>query len=236
MISNSFLFHLGVVILLFNNLGWGQGLDNFEEKKIRMIEYQIRKRGIKDKSVLKAMSSVRREIFVPENLQKDAYSDRPLPIGKGQTISQPYIVAFMTEQLMVGPGDRILEIGTGSGYQAAVLGELAKHVYTIEIIPQLAAKAKSILAILGYKNVTVRAGNGYEGWPSKSPFDRIIVTAAPEKIPTNLTDQLANGGRMIIPVGPRFDIQYLWVIEKDTSGKINKKRVLPVRFVPMVKE
>ena len=236
MICKSFFIQLCLAILLSNNLGWGQGLDNFEEKKIRMIEDQIRKRGIKNETVLKAMSSVRRELFVPENLQKSAYSDRPLPIGKGQTISQPYIVAFMTEQLMVGPEHRILEIGTGSGYQAAVLGELAKYVYTIEIIPQLAANAKSILTMLGYKNVIVRTGDGYEGWPDKSPFDRIIVTAAPEKIPQNLIDQLANGGRMIIPVGPRFDIQYLWVIEKDISGKLNKERVLPVRFVPMVKK
>jgi protein-L-isoaspartate(D-aspartate) O-methyltransferase len=182
------------------------------------------------------MRSVERHNFVPENYRDRAYSDGPLPIGHGQTISQPYIVAFMTEQLQVSSQHKILEIGTGSGYQAAILGELAKHVFTIEIIPELAEGAKNILNHLSYKNITVRAGDGYKGWPEEAPFERIMVTAAPTEVPLELIDQLAPGGRMILPVGAQFLVQYLWVIEKDDQGTVTKEKILPVRFVPMVKE
>ena len=201
-----------------------------------MIKNQLQSRGIRDDAVLDVMRSVERHNFVPENYRDRAYSDGPLPIGHGQTISQPYIVAFMTEQLQVSSQHKILEIGTGSGYQAAILGELAKHVFTIEIIPELAEGAKNILNHLSYKNNTVRAGDGYKGWPEEAPFERIMVTAAPTEVPQMLVDQLAPGGRMILPVGAQFLVQYLWVIEKDDQGTVTKEKILPVRFVPMVKE
>ncbi|MCS5639162.1 MAG: protein-L-isoaspartate(D-aspartate) O-methyltransferase [Candidatus Marinimicrobia bacterium] len=201
-----------------------------------MIKNQLQSRGIRDDAVLEVMRSVERHNFVPENYRDRAYSDGPLPIGHGQTISQPYIVAFMTEQLQVSSQHKILEIGTGSGYQAAILGELAKHVFTIEIIPELAEGAKNILNHLSYKNITVRAGDGYKGWPEEAPFERIMVTAAPTEVPQELIDQLAPGGRMILPVGAQFLVQYLWVIEKDDQGTVTKEKILPVRFVPMVKE
>ncbi|HJM94528.1 MAG: protein-L-isoaspartate(D-aspartate) O-methyltransferase [Candidatus Marinimicrobia bacterium] len=201
-----------------------------------MIKNQLQSRGIRDDAVLDVMRSVERHNFVPENYRDRAYSDGPLPIGHGQTISQPYIVAFMTEQLQVSSQHKILEIGTGSGYQAAILGELAKHVFTIEIIPELAEGAKNILNHLSYKNITVRAGDGYKGWPEEAPFERIMVTAAPTEVPQELIDQLAPGGRMILPVGAQFLVQYLWVIEKDDQGTVTKEKILPVRFVPMVKE
>ena len=201
-----------------------------------MVEDQIKGRGVKDQAVLKAVSTVKRELFVPEKYRDLAYSDRPLPIGYKQTISQPYIVAYMTEQLQVEKHQKILEIGTGSGYQAAILAELANHVFTIEIIPELAEGAEKVLNKTGYDNITVRTGDGYKGWPDQAPFDRIIVTAAPEEIPEKLVQQLANDGRMIIPVGETFFMQYLWLIKKDKDGIVKKEKILPVRFVPMVKE
>ncbi|MCS7338273.1 MAG: protein-L-isoaspartate(D-aspartate) O-methyltransferase [Verrucomicrobiae bacterium] len=191
-------------------------------------------RGITNARVLEVMGKVPRHEFVPENLRAEAYDDGPLPIGYGQTISQPFIVAFMTEQLDPQPTDRVLEIGTGSGYQAAVLAELVKEVYTIEIIEPLAKRAEADLRRLGYTNVFVRVGDGYKGWPEKAPFDAIIVTCAPEKIPEPLIAQLKDGGRMIIPVGPVWN-QELILLRK-RGDKLEKRAVLPVRFVPMTGE
>ena len=225
-----------VLFFLLFSISCTQNDPNFDRLRKLMIKNQLQSRGIRDDAVLEVMRSVERHNFVPENYRDRAYSDGPLPIGHGQTISQPYIVAFMTEQLQVSSQHKILEIGTGSGYQAAILGELAKHVFTIEIIPELAEGAKNILNHLSYKNITVRAGDGYKGWPDKAPFERIMVTAAPTEVPQTLVDQLAPGGRMILPVGAQFLVQYLWVIEKDDQGTVTKEKILPVRFVPMVKE
>jgi protein-L-isoaspartate(D-aspartate) O-methyltransferase len=188
-------------------------------------------RDVTDARVLAAMGKVPRHEFVPANLRDEAYADRPLPIGHGQTISQPYIVAFMTEQLRPKPTDKVLEIGTGSGYQAAVLAELVAAVYTIEIVEPLARRAMADLARLGYTNVWVRAGDGYQGWPEAAPFDAIIVTCAPEHVPQPLVDQLKEGGRMVIPVGP-IGAQELYLLEK-RAGAVQRRAVLPVRFVPM---
>ena len=199
-----------------------------------MVEDQIIKRGIEDKRVLDIMKSVERHKFVPEKYVKSAYKDGPLPIGHGQTISQPFIVAFMTENLKLDPSHRVLEIGTGSGYQTAILSGLSGHVYTMEIIDELVKLSSSVLKKLGFDNVTVRNGNGYKGWAEEAPFDRIMVTAAPEEIPNMLVDQLTEGGVMVIPVGEQFEIQYLWVLTKEQSGSIKKEKILPVRFVPMV--
>jgi protein-L-isoaspartate(D-aspartate) O-methyltransferase len=196
----------------------------------RMVEQQLRGRDIKDLRVLAAMEKVPRHLFVPENVRAQAYGDHPLPIGHGQTISQPYIVAFMTEALDVRPEHRVLEIGTGSGYQAAILGELAGEVYTMEIIEPLAQSARETLERLGYKNVHVRAGNGYEGWPEHAPYDRIMVTAAPEEVPPALVEQLKMGGLMAIPVGSYF--QELRILRRTETGT-ETLRTLPVRFVPM---
>jgi len=225
-----------VLFFLLFSISCTQNDPNFDRLRKLMIKNQLQSRGIRDDAVLEVMRSVERHNFVPENYRDRAYSDGPLPIGHGQTISQPYIVAFMTEQLQVSSQHKILEIGTGSGYQAAILGELAKHVFTIEIIPELAEGAKNILNHLSYKNITVRAGDGYKGWPEEAPFERIMVTAAPTEVPQTLVDQLAPGGRMILPVGAQFLVQYLWVIEKDDQGTVTKEKILPVRFVPMVKE
>jgi protein-L-isoaspartate(D-aspartate) O-methyltransferase len=183
--------------------------------------------------VLEAMLRVPRHLFVPPDMQPFAYDDRPLPIGLDQTISQPYIVAFMTEELQTAKNQRVLEIGTGSGYQAAVLSGLVKEVYSIEIVPELADRARRTLAAGKYTNVTVRTGNGYLGWPELAPFDRIIVTAAPPEMPKALVDQLALGGRMIAPVGTVF--QDLIVVTKTAKG-VREQRTIPVRFVPMVQK
>ncbi|HHE55191.1 MAG TPA: protein-L-isoaspartate(D-aspartate) O-methyltransferase [Caldithrix abyssi] len=196
----------------------------------QMVEHQIIARGVKDANVIRAMEKVPRHKFVPEAEQPYAYLDEPRPIGHGQTISQPYIVAFMTEQLHLKPTDRVLEIGTGSGYQAAVLAEIVDSVYTIEIVPELARKARQRLQELGYHNVEVKQGDGYNGWPEKAPFDAIIVTAAPPNIPPPLLEQLKVGGVMVLPVGEY--VQELVVAHKTSEG-ISMKNVLPVRFVPM---
>jgi protein-L-isoaspartate(D-aspartate) O-methyltransferase len=188
---------------------------------------------VTDPLVLQAMRRVPRHMFVPEEYQDLAYRNSPLLIGYDQTISQPFIVAHMSELLELKPELRVLEIGTGSGYQAAVLGELCNHVYTIEIVAPLGRKAEKLLKELGYTQVQVRIGNGYEGWPEAAPFDRIIVTCAPEKIPQALQDQLAEGGRMIIPVGKQFGTQYMVEVNKDKKGRITQKQHYPVRFVPM---
>ncbi|MEJ2535744.1 MAG: protein-L-isoaspartate(D-aspartate) O-methyltransferase [Calditrichia bacterium] len=199
-------------------------------KREHMVKSQIEARGIKNKDVLEALLKVPRHEFVPENIQDFAYTDEPLSIGSGQTISQPYIVAYMTEILDLKKSDRILEIGTGSGYQAAVLAELCDSVYTIEILPELSERAQKVLHKLNYQNIYFKIGNGFYGWKEKSPFDAIIVTAAPEEIPESLVEQLAEGGRMIIPVGDFF--QELYLITRTRDGN-NKRKTLPVRFVPL---
>jgi protein-L-isoaspartate(D-aspartate) O-methyltransferase len=207
---------------------------DFAAQRQRMVEQQLKPRGIKDDRVLAAMARVPREEFVPADEQGDAYKDGPLPIGFDQTISQPYIVAFMTEQLRLKPSDRLLEIGSGSGYQAAVLAELVADVYTIEIVEPLAKTAEATLQRLGYKNVHLRVGDGYQGWPEEAPFDAIIVTCAPDKVPQPLLDQLKDDGRMVIPVGERF-AQQLYLLEKK-NGQLKESATLPVRFVPMARE
>jgi protein-L-isoaspartate(D-aspartate) O-methyltransferase len=205
----------------------------FVAERQRMIEEQLKPRGIKDERVLAAMSKVPREEFVPEKLRDQSYSDNALPIGHDQTISQPFIVAYMTDQLHLKPSDRVLEIGTGSGYHAAVLAELAKDVYTIEIIEPLAKDASARLARLGYNNAHVKVGDGYQGWSEVAPFDAIIVTCAPDKVPQPLTQQLKEGGRMIVPVGSTMADQQLYLLEKK-NGELAQTAILPVRFVPMV--
>ncbi|MFQ5499887.1 MAG: protein-L-isoaspartate(D-aspartate) O-methyltransferase [Candidatus Zixiibacteriota bacterium] len=202
----------------------------YAERREKMVINQIESRGITDPRVLSAMRTVERHRFVPEAHREKAYFDHPLPIANDQTISQPYIVALMTELLKLDSGTTVLEVGTGSGYQAAVLAELVEAVYTIEIVPELAASAGQLLDELGYENVTVRSGDGYAGWPEKAPFGAILVTCAPPTIPGPLIDQLAVGGRLVIPVGT--DWQELVVIEKKKNG-ISRRDVIPVRFVPM---
>ncbi len=205
--------------------------DKWQSVRDRMIETQIRARDVQNPAVLKAMARVPRHLFVPADMQPFAYDDRPLPIGLGQTISQPFMVAYMTDALQLNPRHTVLEIGTGSGYQAAVLAEIVKQVYTLEIVPDLANSARQVLAQAGYRNIDVRAGNGYRGWPERAPFDRIIVTAAPPEIPQALVDQLAVGGIMVAPVGTAY--QEIVIITK-TPGGVAQKRTIPVRFVPMV--
>lgn len=199
-----------------------------------MVEEQIVARGVKDPEVLAAMATVPRHEFVPPGEADQAYADHPLPIGFGQTISQPYIVALMTELLDVQPGDRVLEIGTGSGYQAAVLAEITDRVYTVEIIPELATAAAERLERLGYGAIAVRSGDGYFGWPENAPFDEIIVTAAPDHVPPPLLRQLAEGGRLVIPVGPPGGYQTLWRITK-RDGEVVSENITGVLFVPLVR-
>jgi len=230
-------FFLVITVWVYTPV-FSQIYDPPEIQKLRhkMIERQIIARGVKDPRVLKAMEDVPRHLFVDESLWPMAYSDGPLPIGHGQTISQPYIVSFMSELLQVDAHHIVLEIGAGSGYQAAVLSKLVNHVYTIEIIEELGLEAKERLKRLGYDNVTVKIGDGYQGWPKEAPFDRIIVTAAPEEIPQKLVEQLKPNGRMVLPVGPQSWGQDLIILEKDEKGKVTKKESIAVRFVPMVRE
>lgn len=206
------------------------------EERAKMVITQIQARDVNDPNVLKAMRLVPRHAFVKDLEQNLAYADRPLPIGHNQTISQPYIVAFMTQALQLKPGSKVLEIGTGSGYQAAVCHELAKEVYTIEIVEELAKSAEAKLKELSYHNVFVKAGDGFFGWPEKAPFDAIIGTAAAERIPKPLIEQLKPGGRMILPMEGSLGFQYLELITKDEKGNLQKKTVMPVRFVPMTGE
>ena len=208
-----------------------QMTDQQNADRAGMVESQLKTRDIQSPEVLAAMARVPRHLFVPDDMKPHAYEDRPLPIGMGQTISQPYIVAHMTQALELQRDHTVLEIGTGSGYQAAVLAELVKQVYTIEIVPDLAARARTALARAGYRNVEVRSGNGYGGWPEHAPFQRIIVTAAPPEIPQALIDQLANGGIMVVPVGTAD--QEMVIVSKTEAG-VAQKRTIPVRFVPMV--
>ena len=211
------------------------GSDERVEERVTMVRTQIERRGVKDLGVLRAMLDVPRHRFVPPGRRRNAYGDYPLPIGEGQTISQPYIVALMTEAAAIDPGGRVLEVGTGTGYGAAVAARIAGEVYTIEIIPALAESARKRLAELGFANVHVRAGDGYRGWPEKAPFDAVIVTAAPEHVPQPLKDQLREGGKLVIPVGPEGGIQKLVVITRTSEG-FREETLIPVRFVPMTGE
>jgi protein-L-isoaspartate(D-aspartate) O-methyltransferase len=226
-----------MMLIVFPVAGWEAWLlgrteaADFEARRSQMVDSQIANRGVTNAAVLNALRRVPRHEFVPEDLKGSAYEDRPLPIGYGQTISQPFIVAYMTEQLQLAPTDRVLEVGTGSGYQAAVLAGLSAQVYTIEIVEELARQAAKDLKRLGYTNVSVRAGDGYQGWPEAGPFDAIIVTCAPENVPQPLIDQLKDGGRMIIPVGESSSQELVVLKKKDR--RLERTRVLPVRFVPM---
>ncbi|MCC6490524.1 MAG: protein-L-isoaspartate(D-aspartate) O-methyltransferase [Candidatus Hydrogenedentes bacterium] len=216
--------------------------EEFAKERERMVSEDIarsewwgERQGVKNEAVLKAMRTVPRHLFVPEQHVDRAYGDYPLPIGYGQTISQPYIVAFMTELLKPKPEGIALEIGTGSGYQAAILAQVVKKVYTIEIVEALADSAAKRVAELGYGNIETRQGDGYYGWPEHGPFDAIIVTAAASHIPPPLIEQLKPGGRMVIPVGSPFGSQYLFLIEKAKDGSVTQRNVLPVRFVPLTR-
>jgi len=230
-------FVLGFIILLSFLLSpLITGADSqetlFAQKRKQMVETQLKARGIKDLRVLDAMVKVKRHLFVPADIRHLAYEDRPLPIGGGQTISQPYIVALMTELLALKGTERILEIGTGSGYQAAILAELVKEVYTMEILEPLARQSEGLLKELNYKNIKVKFGDGFLGWPERSPFDGIIVTCAPEKIPPPLLEQLAEGGRLVIPVGKYWqDLKFM----RKIKNRIKEEDVIPVRFVPMLR-
>ena len=215
-----------VVLLLI------QAGDAFSTPREKMVREQIEARGIRDRKTLRAMRATPRHLFVPPVLRSQAYEDRPLPIGYGATISQPFVVAWMTDLLQLAPTNRVLEIGTGSGYQAAVLSSLAQWVYTIEIVPELAQSAAKRLAELGYRNVTVREGNGRQGWAKEAPFDRIILTAAPEEVPEVLFSQLAPGGRVVAPLGTGV-FQKLTVIDKSRTGDLRVRSVGDVGFVPM---
>ncbi|MBI9052949.1 MAG: protein-L-isoaspartate(D-aspartate) O-methyltransferase [Bacteroidales bacterium] len=208
--------------------------DKYEKVRQRMVRNQIVARGIKDQKVIQAMLNVQRHLFVPANNERMAYEDRPLPIGEGQTISQPYIVALMTETLNLNADMKVLEIGTGSGYQAAILAEIVKEVYSIEIIESLTLRAKKVLTHLNYKNIELKTGDGYKGWKENAPFDAIIVTCAPANIPEPLKEQLKEGGKMIIPLGGSI-AQELVLLEK-VNGELVKKVVQSVRFVPMVRD
>lgn len=206
--------------------------DLYREQREAMVRDHIQQRGINSEDVLRTMRALPRHEFVPAELRPYAYEDRPLPIGYNQTISQPYIVAFMSEALAIDKSHKVLEIGTGSGYQAAVLASLARHVYTIEIVPELAASAKQKLA--RFTNVTVRHGDGYKGWPEEAPFDRIMLTAAPPELPKAMLQQLRTGGKLLAPIGQSVFSQELVLVEKAENGKLSERSILPVRFVPMV--
>ena len=201
-----------------------------------MVRQQIEARGVRDPRVVQAMRAVPREQFVPAEVRRHATADSPLPIGHGQTISQPYIVAYMTELLGLERSHRVLEIGTGSGYQTAVLAELCDRVYSVEIVPELAQAAENTLRSLGYDGPRIRTGDGYQGWPDHAPYDRIIVTAAPPELPQDLIDQLAPEGRLVAPVGANPDAQRIVLVSKDSEGGVSRRNELPVRFVPMVRE
>ena len=212
------------------------GAAEFAAEGERMVKHQIEERGVTNAAVLAALRKVPRHEFVPANLRDHAYADGPLPIGFGQTISQPYIVALMTELLRLKRGERVLEVGTGSGYQAAVLAEMGTAVYTIEILEPLARSAAARLKQLGYEKVQVKHGDGYLGWKERAPFDAIIVTAAAEPVPPPLIEQLKSGGRLVMPVGQPGETQMLMVLEKDATGSIRTRNVTPVVFVPLTRE
>jgi len=209
---------------------------DYAEQRRRMVERQIAARGVRDPAVLEAMRNVPRHEFVPPSLRGSAHDDGPLPIGEGQTISQPYIVALMTEALRVGPADRVLELGTGSGYQAAVLATIVDSVFTIEYLPGLARAAAELLARLGYDNVVVRAGDGWQGWPERAPFDAALVTFATPEVPPALVEQLVVGGRLCVPLGESHGVQELMLYTKDEKGRLSGRSLCPVRFVPVLGE
>jgi len=213
-------------------VGGSPTADLFQGSRLEMVRSQLETRDVRDRDVLRAMEKVPRHEFVPDDYIAQAYEDHPLPIGYGQTISQPYIVAVMTELLRLTPQSRVLEIGTGSGYQAAILGELVAQVYTIEIVPELCEQAQARLTRMGYANVEVRCGDGYYGWEEHAPYDAIIVTCAPDHIPQPLVAQLAEGGRMVIPVGPPGAYQVLWRVEKQ-GAEVKSERMMGVAFVPL---
>jgi protein-L-isoaspartate(D-aspartate) O-methyltransferase len=228
---------LGCCLLLaMMAMAWGQRVISpaeYQKRRQVMVIEQIKARGVKDSRVLAAMANVPRELFVPPDQLPYAYEDRPLAIGHSQTISQPYIVALMTELLTPGKKDRVLEVGTGSGYQAAILGRLAGRVYSLEIVPELARSAALVLRTNGFRNVRIREGDGYKGWAEFAPYDKILLTAAPPEIPAELLAQLRPGGRLVAPVG--VDAQRLVVVNKLLDGTTETQTILPVRFVPMVR-
>ncbi|MEJ1221857.1 protein-L-isoaspartate(D-aspartate) O-methyltransferase [Sediminicola sp. 1XM1-17] len=224
---------LSSLLLLFSNYKSNQ--DNYWAAREEMVKTQLQGRGITDPATLYAMLNVPRQEFVPEHLKQFAYMDRALPIGHGQTISQPYLVAFMTQTLGLRSSHNVLEIGTGSGYQAAVLSKIVDSVHTIEIVRALASSAGKKLADLGYSNINVKAGDGYHGWPSKAPFDAIMVTAGADTIPQPLIDQLKNGGKMVIPIGPAGGVRQLQLVVKK-NDRIVTKNLLAVRFVPFTRD
>jgi protein-L-isoaspartate(D-aspartate) O-methyltransferase len=223
---------LFIILLFLTGTAFCQNKDSYDAARQRMVEQQIVARGISDYATLRAMRKVPRHLFVPASIAREAYSDWPLPIGYNQTISQPFIVAYMTQLARPARGKVALEIGTGSGYQAAVLAEIVDTVYTIEIVPELARESAARLKVLGYENIIVRYGDGYKGWPEHAPFDIIIVTAAADHIPQPLKDQLAEGGRLVMPVGNPATVQELIVLTK-RKGKLSEQRLEPVRFVPL---
>jgi protein-L-isoaspartate(D-aspartate) O-methyltransferase len=230
-----YLFFIGLLFIVLScSNNQNQTKDEYYYQRKSMVEHQLKGRGIRNKKVLKAMMKIPRQEFVPEKYKHFSYSDSPVPIDYNQTISQPYIVAYMTEKLDPQSDEKILEIGTGSGYQAAILSLLYKEVYTIEIIKPLGEKAEKIFKEEGYDNIKVRIGDGYEGWKEYAPFDAIIVTCAPENVPQPLIDQLAEGGKMIVPVGSIYS-QVLYLLEKK-NGKIRTTAKMPVLFVPMTRE
>jgi protein-L-isoaspartate(D-aspartate) O-methyltransferase len=232
-------FHRILILTLFavtaSCTGQNTNVSNWEKQRGDLVENSIKGQGVYDREVLAAMQKVPRHQFVPVEYQSMSYWDRPLPIGDGQTISQPSLVAMMTELLELKRKDKVLEIGTGSGYQAAILGELVDSVFTIEIIETLGIRASNLLEHLGYTNIYLKIGDGYKGWPEHAPFDAIIVTCAPSAIPAPLQEQLAEGGRMIIPVGEENTVQELVLIRKK-KGKLLEENIIPVRFVPMLRE
>ncbi len=221
----------GAVMLL---LGISLQTDSYEQERKRMVSEQIRDRGIQNSLVLNAMLKVERHRFVPPEYRNSAYADRPLPIGYGQTISQPYIVAYMTEMIDPKPDFKVLEIGTGSGYQAAVLAEIVSQVYTVEIVKELASGSSGLLKTLQYRNVQVKEADGYYGWKEHAPFDAIVVTASADFIPPPLIEQLKPGGKMVIPVGTPFQVQMLKLVEKK-EARVITRNLLPVRFVPFTR-
>jgi len=236
LLNNALIKMYRIILLYALWFPWGtcKAQNNFTAQREVMVRVHLEGRDITDENTLEAMLSVPRHLFVPQSLKEIAYRDGPLPIGEGQTISQPYIVAYMTQTLGLKSSHKVLEIGTGSGYQAAVLAEIVDSVYTLEIVPKLGRSAQKHLRNLGYNNVSVRIGDGYHGWPEKGPFDGIMVTAGAESIPPKLVEQLKDGGRMIIPIGPHQGVRQLVLITK-RKGKIKKKNVMAVRFVPFTR-
>lgn len=231
-----FLTVLIIVLVIAPEVVAGENIyKKLMKSKQAMVEKQIKARGITDANVLKAMAAVNRHDFVPAKYRAYAYKDRPLSIGYGQTISQPYVVAFMTEILSFTGNEKVLEIGTGSGYQAAILGEVAGQVFSMEIIPELYKYASDNLSRKSYSNIQLKSGDGYYGWEEHAPFDRIIVTCAAGHIPPSLLKQLKNGGRMIIPVGKPWAVQSLVLVEKDMNGRVTTRNMMTVRFVPLTR-